>query len=65
MRMLGAWSARAIFLIEVAYVAVFVAGFASIRNTSDPRSLSLPVRAGGDCDRQPSPSRANDRDRDD
>ena len=36
MRMLGAWSARAIFLIEVAYVAVFVAGFASIRNTSDP-----------------------------
>jgi hypothetical protein len=36
MRMLGAWSARAIFLTEVAYVAVFVAGFASIRNTSDP-----------------------------
>jgi hypothetical protein len=36
MRMLGFWSARAIFLIEVAYVAVFVAGFASIRNTSDP-----------------------------
>ena len=36
MRMLGAWSARAIFLIEVAYVAVFVAGFASIHNTSDP-----------------------------
>lgn len=36
MRMLGAWSARAIFFIEVAYVAVFVAGFASIRNTSDP-----------------------------
>jgi hypothetical protein len=36
MRMLGAWSARAIFFIEVAYVAVFVAGFASIRNTNDP-----------------------------
>ncbi len=36
MRMLGAWSARAIFFIEVVYVAVFVAGFASIRNTSDP-----------------------------
>ena len=36
MRMLGARSARAIFLIEVVYVAVFVAGFASIRNTSDP-----------------------------
>jgi hypothetical protein len=35
-RMLGAWSARAIFLIEVGYVAVFVAGFASIHNTSDP-----------------------------
>jgi hypothetical protein len=36
MRMLGVWSARTIFLIEVAYVAVFVVGFASIRNTSDP-----------------------------
>ncbi len=35
-RMLGAWSARTLFLIDVAYVAVFVAGFASIRNTSDP-----------------------------
>ena len=35
-RMLGAWSARTIFLMEVVYVAVFVAGFASIRNTSDP-----------------------------
>ena len=35
-RMLGAWSARTIFLIEVVYVGVFVAGFASIRNTSDP-----------------------------
>jgi hypothetical protein len=35
-RMLGIWSARSIFLIEVAYVAVFVAGFASIRNTSAP-----------------------------
>ena len=36
MRMLGAWSARAIFLIEIVYIAVFVAGFASIGNTSDP-----------------------------
>jgi hypothetical protein len=35
-RILGAWSARAIFLIEVVYVAVFAAGFASIGNTSDP-----------------------------
>ena len=35
-RLLGAWSARTIFLIEVGYVAVFVAGFASIGNTSDP-----------------------------
>jgi hypothetical protein len=35
-RMLGFWSARTIFLIEVVYVAVFVVGFASIRNTSDP-----------------------------
>jgi hypothetical protein len=35
-RMLGAWSARTIFLIEVVYVAVFAAGFASIGNTSDP-----------------------------
>jgi hypothetical protein len=36
MRMLGAWSARTIFLIEVVYVAVFVVGFASIGNMSDP-----------------------------
>jgi hypothetical protein len=35
-RMLGAWSARTIFLIEVVYVVVFVVGFASIGNTSDP-----------------------------
>jgi hypothetical protein len=35
-RILGAWSARTIVLIEVVYVAVFVAGFASIGNTSDP-----------------------------
>ena len=35
-RTLGAWSARAIFFIEVVYVAVFVAGFASIGNTSAP-----------------------------
>ena len=36
MRMLGFWSARAIFLMEFLYVAVFIAGFASIRNTSKP-----------------------------
>ena len=36
MRTLGAWSARAIFFIEVVYVAVFVAGFASIGNISAP-----------------------------
>ncbi len=36
MRMLGFWSARAILVIELVYVAVFVAGFASIGNTSDP-----------------------------
>jgi hypothetical protein len=35
-RLLGAWSARAIFLIEGGYVAVFIAGFTSIRNTSAP-----------------------------
>ena len=35
MRMLGFWSARAIFLMEFLYVAVFIAGFASIRNTSN------------------------------
>jgi len=35
-RMLGAWSALTLFLIDVAYVAVFVVGFASIRNTSAP-----------------------------
>jgi hypothetical protein len=36
MRMLGFWSARTLFLIEVVYIAVFAAGFASIGNTSDP-----------------------------
>jgi hypothetical protein len=36
MRMLGAWSARTLFFIEVVYIAVFVAGFASIGNLSDP-----------------------------
>ena len=35
-RMLGAWSARTLFLIEVVYIAVFAAGFASIGNLSDP-----------------------------
>jgi hypothetical protein len=35
-RMLGAWSARTLVLIEVLYIAVFAAGFASIANLSDP-----------------------------
>ena len=35
MRMLGVWSARTIFLIEIADVVVFVIGFASLGNTSD------------------------------
>jgi hypothetical protein len=35
-RLLGVWSARACFLIEVGYVVVFFAGFASIRTTNDP-----------------------------
>jgi hypothetical protein len=36
MHTLGAWSARAIFFIEVIYVAVFVAGFASSGSFSAP-----------------------------
>ena len=35
-RLLGFWSARTLFFIEVVYVAVFAAGFASIGNFSDP-----------------------------
>jgi hypothetical protein len=35
-RMLGAWSARTLFLIEVVYLAVFAAGFTSIGNLSNP-----------------------------
>jgi hypothetical protein len=35
-RIIGAWSARAMFVLEVAYVVVFIAGFASLGNTSDP-----------------------------
>jgi hypothetical protein len=34
--MLGFWSARTIFPMEILYVAVFIAGFSSIRNTSKP-----------------------------
>jgi hypothetical protein len=34
--MVGFWSARAILVLELVYIAVFVAGFASIRNTSAP-----------------------------
>jgi hypothetical protein len=37
--MLGAWSARTLVLIEVVYIAVFAAGFASTGNLRDP----LPV----------------------
>ena len=35
-RLLGVWSARACFLIELGYVVVFIAGFASIRTTNKP-----------------------------
>jgi hypothetical protein len=35
-RLLGVWSARACSLIEAGYVAVFVAGFASVRTTNNP-----------------------------
>jgi hypothetical protein len=35
-REIGKWSARAMVVIELAYVVVFVVGFASIGNTSDP-----------------------------
>ena len=35
-RSIGAWSARAIFVLEIVYVVVFVVGFASVGNTSDP-----------------------------
>ena len=35
-RVLGSWAARTIIVLEIAYVAVFVAGFASIGNTSAP-----------------------------
>jgi len=36
MRTIGAWAARTIFFLEVVYVVVFVVGFASLGNTSDP-----------------------------
>jgi hypothetical protein len=36
MRLIGKWSALAIAGLEVVYIAVFVAGFASLGNTSDP-----------------------------
>ena len=35
-RLVGMWSARAIVVFELVYIAVFVAGFASLGNTSDP-----------------------------
>ena len=46
MRTIGGWSARAIFVIEVVYVVVFVVGFASLGNFSDP--LPDPYRAIGE-----------------
>jgi hypothetical protein len=36
MRTIGAWSARALCLIEAVYVVVFVIGFASLGNIRDP-----------------------------
>jgi len=35
-RTIGVWSARTIVVLEIVYVAVFVVGFASLGNTSDP-----------------------------
>jgi hypothetical protein len=35
-RVIGAWSARAMFFLEVVYIAVFIVGFADVGNTSDP-----------------------------
>jgi hypothetical protein len=36
MRKIGAWTVRVMVLLELAYVVVFVIGFASLGNTSDP-----------------------------
>ena len=36
LRLIGMWSARAIVVLEVVYIAVFMAGFASLGNTKDP-----------------------------
>ena len=33
---MGAWSARALFVLELAYVVAFVVGFASIGDLSKP-----------------------------
>jgi hypothetical protein len=35
-RTIGAWTARAMFVLSVGYVVVFIAGFASLGNVSDP-----------------------------
>jgi hypothetical protein len=35
-RAIGTWSARAMVVLEAAYVVVFIIGFASLGNTSDP-----------------------------
>jgi hypothetical protein len=35
-RTIGAWSARAMFILDVVYIIVFIVGFASLGNTSAP-----------------------------
>jgi hypothetical protein len=35
-RTIGAWSAQAMFLLDVVYIIVFIVGFASLGNTSKP-----------------------------
>jgi hypothetical protein len=35
-RIIGTWSARAMFVLDFAYVVVFIVGFASLGNVSDP-----------------------------
>ncbi len=36
LRVIGMWSARAVVVLDVIYIAVFVAGFAALGNTSAP-----------------------------
>jgi hypothetical protein len=35
-RIIGTWSARAMFVLDFDYVVVFIVGFASLGNVSDP-----------------------------